>query len=264
MRVADLDRDMTDVIPPVGPEAMGVDTELLFRRMTEVSRAMLGASPGARVLDVASGLGADARALARAGAWTVGVEPSARMLALARGPRPVPRSPCFVQAWCDALPFADGSFDAVLCKGSLDHFDRPEDAVAEMARVARRRVVLAIANFESAAFRLARAVDHLREGWLGRDSVAGRRIYDVPSDHFTRYDPGLMRGHAARALIVEEMVGVSLGWGAPGWVCLLARAPRHLARAAVQALDAGARRLPVWADVVVLAGRPRRPATTSR
>jgi len=264
MRVADLDRDMTDVIPPVGPEGMGVDTELLFRRMTEASRAALRASPGTRVLDVASGLGADARALAEAGAWSAGVEPSARMLALARGASTGPGSPHFVQAWCDALPFADGAFDAVLCKGSLDHFDRPEEAVAEMARVARERVVLAIANFESAAFRGSRAVDHLREAWLGRAGAPGRRIYDVPSDHFTRYDPDLMREHAGRALVVEEMLGVSLGWGAPGWARLLARVPRRLARAAVQTLDAGARRLPSWADVVVVAGRPRRRATTSR
>ena len=49
------------------------------------------------------------------------------------------------------MPFASGSFDAVICKGAIDHFDRPGVALAEMARVTRRdgRVVLAIANFES-------------------------------------------------------------------------------------------------------------------
>jgi len=264
VRVADLDRDMSDVIPAVGPTGAGVDTELLFRRMTEISLGAVEARPGVRVLDVASGLGGDARALAIQGAWSVGLEPSARMLALARALSSGPPPRGFVQAWCDALPFADDSFDVVLCKGSLDHFDGPETAVAEMARVARHRVVLAVANFESAGFRAARTFDHLRERWLGRAGRSGRRIYDVPSDHFTRYDLELMREHAGRVLHLEEVVGVSLGWGMPGWGRLLARAPASLARAVVGALDVGARRLPAWADVVVLAGRPRGAAASAR
>ena len=35
-------------------------------------------------------------------------------------------APHWVRAWSDALPFATGSFDAVVCKGALDHFDRPD------------------------------------------------------------------------------------------------------------------------------------------
>ena len=77
-------------------------------------------------------------------------EPSSRMTELARlqdaqvgGARPR-----HVRGFGDALPFADASFDAVFCKGALDHFDAPEAAIAEMARVTRPggRVVLAIAN----------------------------------------------------------------------------------------------------------------------
>src|SRR5690606_42072995 len=103
-----------------------------------------------------------------------------------------------VGGWADALPFAAAGFDGVLCKGAIDHFDRPELAIAEMARVARRdgRVVLAIANFESLACRLARAQDALREGLLGRPPRRGPRHYAVPADHFTRYDPSLLRGQA--------------------------------------------------------------------
>ena len=266
MRVADLDRDMSDVIPT----GMGVDSQILFARMTGLSLALAEAGPGRRVLDVASGPGADALALAERGATAVGVEPSSRMLGLARllaaDRRGTPPA-AYVQAWSDGLPFADASFDAVLCKGSLDHFDRPDEAIAEMARVARPagRVVLAIANFESATCRLARALDALREGWLGVPVRPGRRMYDVPSDHFTRYDVPLVREHAGRSLVLERLVGVSLGWGFPGWARALGRLPGPLARALVQALDVGVRRLPDWADVVVLVGRPRRrSASTSR
>ena len=65
----------------------------------------------------------------------------------------------------DDLPFETGSFDACICKGALDHFDRPEEAIAEMARVTATdgRVVIAVANFESLACRVGRALDDLRQ-----------------------------------------------------------------------------------------------------
>ena len=90
------------------------------------------------------------------------------MTALARGDDRA--RTVWLRSWADALPFADGSFDAVICKGAIDHFDRPERAIAEMARVTRQRgrVVLAIANFESLACRLARGLDRVREVGLRR------------------------------------------------------------------------------------------------
>jgi len=247
---------MTDVIPTGTTR----DSEHLFARMTEATLDLARAS-GARILDVASGFGQDAARLAVEGAWVVGAEPSARMLGWARfasaragGPRPR-----FVRAWSDALPFASASFDAVVCKGALDHFERPEAAIAEMARVTRPRgrVVLAIANFESLACRAARGVDGVRETWLRQPVRRGRRHYDVPADHFTRYDLELMRQQMSRAVAIERVEGVSLGWGFPGWTRTVERLPAPVAEAALRALDALARRLPQLADVVVLCGRPR-------
>jgi SAM-dependent methyltransferase len=262
--VTDLDRDMSDVIPTGATP----DSQFLFDRMTEVALGLVGRLPGRRVLDVASGFGQDARALASGGARVVACEPSARMTGWARltageggGPGPI-----WVRGWSDALPFADASFDAVLCKGAIDHFDRPEQAIAEMARVARPagRVVLAIANFASLACRAARLADALRETMRGRPPRRGRRHYDVPADHFTRYDPALMRAQAARWLDLEVVRGVSLGWGFPSWSRAASRLPGSAARRALEALDAAARRAPALADVIVLAGRPRGSARSSR
>jgi hypothetical protein len=148
----------------------------------------------------------------------------------------------------------------VICKGAIDHFDRPALALAEMARVTRRdgTVVLAIANFESLACRSARGLDRVRERGLGREPRRGRRHYDVPHDHFTRYELDLMREQAGRELELERVEGISLAWGVPGWSRLLSRLPAPLAQALLGGLDALARRLPSLADVVVLAGRPRR------
>ncbi len=266
MRVFDLDRDMSDVIPTGTTR----DSQHLFERMTERTLALAEAAPGRRVLDVASGFGQDAQALASRGAWVVGAEPSGRMLGWARLQSAGLSSPqpAWVQAWSHRLPFADASFDAVVCKGAIDHFDRPEAAIAEMARVVHRegRVVLAIANFESLACRVVRAMDAVREGWLARPMRRGRRHYDVPADHFTRYEIDLMREQASRFLELERCEGVSLAWGIPAWTRAVERLPKATAARALQLLSVVARRVPSLADVVLLVGRPRarRASTISR
>jgi len=258
MRVVDLDRDMSDVVPTGTTR----DSEFLFARMTGRTLDLARPGPGARLLDVASGFGQDAIALSERGAWTVGAEPSQRMSGLARlqSERASGRTPSWVRSWSDALPFRDDSFDGVICKGALDHFDRPLEAIAEMARVTRRdgRVVLAIANFESLACRVARGFDRFRESWLGRRLPRGRRHYDVPSDHFTRYEIGLMREQAGASLELEVVEGISLAWGMPGWSRSVGRLPAPVAQSTLNGLDRMARRLPGLSDVVILAGRPRR------
>jgi SAM-dependent methyltransferase len=253
MRVVDLDRDMRDVIPT----STSPDSDYLFDQMT---RRTLDRALGLRVLDVASGFGQDARALAKSGVIAVAAEPSARMSALAKmqdgnGGPPIHH----VRSWADALPFATGTFDAVYCKGALDHFDTPAEAIAEMARVTRDdgRVVLAIANFDSLSCRVARTVDVGSARW-GRPLARGRRHYDVPHDHFTRYDLPLMREQAGESLSLDLVEGVSLGWGLPRWSQLARRLPAGLTQWLLETLDAIARRWPAGADVVVLAGRPRR------
>lgn len=263
MRVVDLDRDMSDVIPT----GLSRDSEYLFERMTAETIDAALPGPGRRVLDVASGVGQDTIALALRGADAVGVEPSQRMIGMARifAEDKQVETPSWVQSWSDRLPFATGAFDACICKGAMDHFDRPEQAIAEMARVtaSEGRVVLAIANFESLSCRVGRAVDDLRQDWLGMSVMRERRGYDAPSDHFTRYEVDLIREQAGRHLIIDEFRGVSIAWGLPGWAGLLAKLPKGLALLCVQALDALARLAPVLADVIVVVGRPRRSANTS-
>lgn len=276
MRVIDLDRDMSDVIPT----GTTPDSEYLFARMTDVTLGLTRAAPGMRILDVASGVGQDSIALAARGASTIGAEPSARMTGMAQlfaantaadveknrkpGDAKTP-VPSWVRSWSDSLPFATGTFDGAVCKGAIDHFDRPEHAVAEMARVTKPngRVVLAIANFESLACRMGRALDEGNTTWSRRGMPSGRRGYDAPSDHFTRYELDLMREQAERHLELEVVEGVSLGWGAPVWSKAMTQVPRPIAQLALQAVDWIARAAPSLADVIVLAGRPRRSSSTS-
>ncbi|MDG2334026.1 MAG: methyltransferase domain-containing protein [Myxococcota bacterium] len=263
MRVVDLDRDMSDVIPT----GLTPDSEFLFDRMTKVTLDRTLAAPGQWILDVASGVGQDSIALAGRGARVVGAEPSGRMTGMAQlfaADKPGPM-PDWVRGWSDRLPFAQGSFDACICKGAMDHFDAPEVAIAEMARVTstRGRVVLAIANFESLACRVGRGLDDLRQDVLGLGPLRERRGYDAPSDHFTRYEPELIREQAEKSLVVESVEGISMGWGMPGWSKWMARIPRPLADVAVRTLDQFGRQWPGLSDVIVLVGRPRRSESTS-
>jgi len=267
MRVVDLDRDMSDVIPT----GMSPDSEFLFDRMTEATLYATCADPGRLVLDVASGVGQDSVALAREGARVIGAEPSARMTEMAKlfsaeHVTEGERGPEWVSGWADALPFAADAFDAAFCKGAMDHFDDPESAIAEMARVTHPdgRVVLAIANFDSLACRVTRAIDAFREDWLGWPPLRGRRGYDTPSDHFTRYELDLMKEQASRHVEIETVLGVSIGWGLPGWATLVCHLPRPVAFGLLRGLDALARRFPTLADVIVIVGRPRPGTSVSK
>jgi SAM-dependent methyltransferase len=89
-------------------------------------------TPGDRVLDVASGPGyAAARAAAR-GASAVGVDIAEAMIALARDRHPDVQ---FRHGDAQALPFPDGSFDAVVGNFALHHFGDPDRAAGEFARI---------------------------------------------------------------------------------------------------------------------------------
>jgi hypothetical protein len=142
----------------------------------------------------------------------------------------------------------------------MDHFDRPEEAIAEMARVTSTegRVVLAIANFESLSCRVGRAVDDVRQDLLGLPVLRERRGYDAPSDHFTRYEVALMREQMSRHLDLVSLQGISVGWGMPGWSKSVDRLPSSVAGACLRTFDRLARAAPTLSDVIVLVGHPRR------
>ena len=148
----------------------------------------------------------------------------------------------------------------------MDHFDAPERAIAEMARVTREdgAVVLAIANFESLACRAGRALDDFRQDVLRMKPLRERRGYDAPSDHFTRYEIDLIREQASASLHIESIEGVSLGWGMPGWSKAMSRLPKNVANGAVRAMGRIGRIWPQLSDVIVVVGRPLRSSRTSR
>jgi demethylmenaquinone methyltransferase / 2-methoxy-6-polyprenyl-1,4-benzoquinol methylase len=89
--------------------------------------------PGQRILDVATGTGMVARALARRGALVTALDQSEAMLDVARA-REHP-GVTFVQGEAERLPFADASFDALTFTYLLRYVDDPAATLAELARV---------------------------------------------------------------------------------------------------------------------------------
>lgn len=116
---------------------------------------------GTRLLDVASGPGYVAEAAVRRAAEVVGLDLSDAMLAFAAARVDGAR---FVRGDAMALPFADGSFDALTAAFVLLHLSTPERAAAEAARV--------LAPGGAAAFTVWDVPDRGR--WLGvlLDAVA--------------------------------------------------------------------------------------------
>ena len=105
------------------------------RRARDVVLRRLPKSRGLRLLDVAIGDGVYTSWLRQE--WSiVGVDISTTLLAACRR-RNCGRSLRLVLSEAEDLPFRDREFDAVLSNGGFNHFNDPEAALREMARVAK-------------------------------------------------------------------------------------------------------------------------------
>ena len=122
-----------------GHDALATSYHAFFAAVTALATGPLldavHLRPGTRLLDVATGPGALAAEAANRGARPVGIDLSPQMTELARRLHP---GIDFREADVERLPFADDTFDAVVCAFGLGHFPRPEIAVAECVRTLLR------------------------------------------------------------------------------------------------------------------------------
>ncbi len=121
----------------------------LLRRFHQTAALLFAQTAACSVLDAGCGEGFAMRevlGLIDAGQQpesVVGLDGSAGALHIARS---LHSQRVFAAADLQEIPFADQSFDLVMCMEVLEHLDRPERGLAELVRVSRRWLLLSVPN----------------------------------------------------------------------------------------------------------------------
>lgn len=121
------------------------DAEAFYRR--------LPIKPGAQLLDVGCGAGQLSLIAARAGARVTGCDIASNWLVQARRSAAAEGlSIVFEEGDAEALPYGDGTFDAVASLIAAMFAPRPERVAAELTRVCRPGGIIAMANWTGPGF----------------------------------------------------------------------------------------------------------------
>lgn len=145
----------------------------------------LDPQPGMRILDVATGTGMVAFAMAERGATVIGLDQSEAMLGgaqarLQRTPELAGRL-SFVLGEAEALPFADGEFDALSFTYLLRYVDDQAATMRELARVVKPGGRIGMVEFGVPGNPVLRALwrIHTRAGLPLIGRAVSREWYDV-------------------------------------------------------------------------------------
>lgn len=125
------------------------------RRWREMTRKVLDAQAGEKVLDLAAGTSVSTAAFARNGAYCVAADFSVGMLSSGAA-RDTPK----VAADAMRLPFADASFDAVTVVFGIRNFFDTQAALSEMLRVVKPGGRLLVCEFSQPRFKPLRVLFH--------------------------------------------------------------------------------------------------------
>ena len=143
------------------------------------------------VLDVACGTGDMAISLAERGCTVTGVDLSEEMLAIAK--RKVENGKWKVGN-AEALPFADGEFDAVTCAFGVRNFVHLEQGLSEMLRVLKpggKMVILELATPDSILIKpFYNFYTKVVIPWLGKCIAGNREAYTYLPESIERFPKG--------------------------------------------------------------------------
>lgn len=168
-----------------------VDPSALIRFLDAAADAELGmkhyagaAHAGRRergaILDLGCGAGHDLTVLAGFGLTSVGVDPSAVMLAAAR-PRASAAGSPLVRAGGEALPFGCDIFAGCRIERVLMHVTDPLAVLAEVVRCLRPGGLVTVCEPDWSAFRVTSDVLPERAGWINpaRHPDIGGRLWEL-------------------------------------------------------------------------------------
>ncbi|WP_439659496.1 class I SAM-dependent methyltransferase [Lentzea sp. HUAS TT2] len=171
---------------------------VLDRRLFGDSRRWACSQASGNVLEVAVGTGLNLPHYPD-GVAVTGLDLSEQMLALARSrAQDLGREVTLRQGTAHALPFADSSFDTVVCTLGLCAIPDHESAVDEMVRVLRPGGQLILVDHVSSSSRLARGVQWIVE----------RITIPLAGEHFLRRPLNQVK---ARGLDIEQRQRFKLG-----------------------------------------------------
>jgi ubiquinone/menaquinone biosynthesis C-methylase UbiE len=163
---------------------------LLERFLGRVDETAAGLAPRS-VLDVGCGEGVVTERLARrlAPASVLGVDADNARLEQEWNERRASNL-SFQIGSAYELPFTEGSFDLVCAIEVLEHLERPEDALAEMARVASRALLLSVPNEPS---------------WRISHMLAGKNVRDLGNTpgHINHWSKGAFAQLASQFGVVR-------------------------------------------------------------
>jgi ubiquinone/menaquinone biosynthesis C-methylase UbiE len=157
-------------------------------------------APGARVLEVAPGPGYLAVELAKLGPYRItGLDISRSFVRMATDYAARPGVDVeFRQGDAAALPFADDTFDFIVCRAAFKNFSNPVAALSEMHRVLRSGGEALVIDMRNDASNEAidATVDHMR---LGRvDAFLTRAVF---KHMLRRRFQGRFRAHGGRIIV---------------------------------------------------------------
>ncbi len=212
--------EMFDRIAPRYERMNHLLTLGMDNRWRRTALAMAGIEAGQSVLDLACGTGDFARLASERGARTVGVDFSARMLAVARSHE----GGAYVRGDALALPFPDGHFDAVVSGFAVRNFTTLETVFSECARVLKPGGRLAILEIDAPGSPLLRAghsvyFGHLMPvvgGLFSGDRDAYRYLsrsgaYLPEKEEFARLFRGVGFRHARKRSLMGGAIQVLVG-----------------------------------------------------
>jgi demethylmenaquinone methyltransferase / 2-methoxy-6-polyprenyl-1,4-benzoquinol methylase len=207
---ADVAAMFDDVAPryDLTNDVLSLGQDRLWRRAV---RRTVAAHPGLTILDLAAGTGTSTEPFADDGATVVACDFSLGMLR--EGRRRRPRLP-FVAGDALALPFADGSFDAVTMSFGLRNINDTVAALRELHRVTKTGGRLVVCEFSHPVSAPVRAV--YRDLVLrGLPSIA-RRVASNPEAYvYLAESIRAWPDQAALAALVAEA-----GWSQVAWTNL--------------------------------------------
>jgi len=194
--VKDANRRLYDAVAEQYETIDGRRSPELRRWLRERMQDVRERSPGGRLLDIGSGSGLVCRCAEGVFSHRVGTDISPEILEANRDAFDEA-----VTADCDALPFEDGSFDAVTCFAVLHHLFSFEGLVSEVARVLRPGGVFYCDHDMDERFyrrfrpllAVYRACHHAAAKYREASEVVTRELYELTECQETGIDAELVR-----------------------------------------------------------------------